>query len=297
MGETLRTLLESQLMHKLDRLRFQAGRAALRAARAGEHRSTLRGASVEFADYREYQPGDDYRYIDWNIYSRLDRLFIKLFVEERSLRVELLVDASRSMGFGDPAKLTYALRVAAGLGYIALHGGEQLAVAAVSSGQLKVLPSLGGREQLGRLLAGLEAVQPEGETGLSEALTRFASQRPQPALTVLVSDLLDPAGVEQGLHALAASGRQLVVIHLLAPEELAPVESGLVQWVDAETGERLVLTVDPFVLEAYQQALNEWADGLRRFCLRRRIAYFPVSTALPLEDLFLRHLRRGGLLR
>lgn len=292
----MEAVLPAQFLRKLDRLRL-VPRRTLASAQSGEHRSAKRGQSVEFADYREYLPGDDYRYIDWNIYSRLDRLFVKLFIAEESLRLDLLIDASRSMGFGSPSKLAYAAQVAAALGYIALKNGESTRLATFAQGLSGRSPALTGREQLGRLLRYAGGLEAAGTTTLGASLQNYAVTQSGPGIAVVLSDLLDPEGWESGVAALLTQGRRVALVHILTPEEVEPEATGQFSWVDSERGSRVELTCDPVALALYRETLAAWAADISAFCRRRRIDYFPITTRLPLEELFLTHLRRGGLLR
>lgn len=289
-------LLDNQLLQRLERLRIYSRRRAT-APHAGESTSMRRGQSVEFADYREYQLGDDYRYIDWNIYSRLDRLFVKLFVEEHGLLVEVLLDTSRSMGWGNPGKLRYAARLAAAFAYIALRNGERFRLVTVSGERQYAGPPLLGRQHLPQVLQTLQSVVPAGPTHLAPGFARLANVRQGRAVTIVLSDLFDPAGIEHGLAALSQSGREVFVLHVLAPDERSPDHEGQIEWLDSETGAQVNMHVEAYELELYRQVLQEWTQSLQDQCARRGALYYQVSTDVPLEQLLVSQLRRGGLLR
>lgn len=270
----------------------------------GERRSTKRGPGVEFADYRDYTRGDDPRHVDWNIYARLERPLVKLFEEEEDLAVHLLLDASRSMDWseGDANKWTYARRVAASLGYVALASGDRLTVAALATAR----PGGGGaprrvwgphrnRAQVYRLLAWLDALPAGGETDLARSLRQYAQLPARPGLCMVLTDGFSPTGVEDGLSALRGRGHDVALLHLLAPEELDPPLGGDLRLVDVETGEVEDVSVDGGMRSIYRRRLADWQAGLAVFCSRRDIRYLPISTDEPFDKLILTHLRRRGL--
>ena len=217
-------ILDETTLRKLNQLTLVASRVRTGAIK-GERRSSRRGSSVEFADYRDYTPGDDLRRLDWNIYARLDRPFIKLFEEEEDLAVYVLVDGSRSMdwGEGDLHKFQYALRLAAGLGAITLASGDVLSVGVLQSG--RVATEYGparGQGVLPRFFGFLNGLGAGGETDLNASLRGFALKPRRSGLVILISDLLAPGGYETGLRPLLGRGHEVTLLHLLAPDELDP---------------------------------------------------------------------------
>jgi uncharacterized protein (DUF58 family) len=287
----------------------------------GERRSPKRGQSVEFADYRPYTPGDDFRRIDWNAYARLERFFIKLFVEEEDLTVHLLVDTSRSMDWGQPNKLWYAIRAAGALGYVALAGLDRVTVTAIGDTVGQTFQPHRGRGQAVALFDFLTGLSANGATNLGQALTRYAALARQPGPLLLVSDLLDigsdpptpsskgtyrPAspGWAEGLRALTARGFEVSVLHILAPDEVNPGTSewlddgatGDFKLLDIETGADVEITADYDLLERYRDGLSAWQEELRHFCGARGMHYVPVETSLPVEELLFAWLRQRGVL-
>jgi uncharacterized protein (DUF58 family) len=285
-------LFDEAFLRKLDRLSILS-RRALAGQVQGERRSPKRGQSVEFADYRPYAPGDDFRRIDWNAYARLERFFIKLFVEEEDLLVHLLVDASRSMDWGEPNKLDYAVRAAGALGYIALAGLDRVTVTAL--GQPHSLSPRRGRQHALSLFAFLQALTGGGVADLKTALQTYATSVAQPGPLLLISDLLDD-GWAPGLRALAGRSFDITVLHVLAPAEIDPQLSGDLKLIDAESGDPVEITADYELLRRYRQGLAAWQAELRSFCAARGIHYVPVSTALPFEELLFSLLRQRGVL-
>lgn len=268
-----------------------AGRAG------GERRSPKRGSGVEFRDYRHYVLGDDIRYIDWNIYSRLDRLILKLFVEEKDLCLHLLVDASGSMGYGDPPKIEYGLRVAAALGYVGFINLDRVAFGFLAGDMDRTIRPRRGRGQIFPMMDFLAQVRAEGRTDLNVSLRNYALRSREPGTVVVVSDLLDAKGFEDGVYALLQRGFEVLLIHLVSELELRPPLLGDWRLVDVELGASEEATVDADLLNRYGRNLRAYFDRVERFCLQNQVDYVRASTAVPFEDLILRHLRAGGFLR
>jgi uncharacterized protein (DUF58 family) len=302
-------LLAADFLAKLDRLTLVARR--VRAGQtAGERRSTKRGTSVEFADYRDYTQGDDLRRVDWNVYARLERPYVKLFEEEEDLAVHVLLDGSGSMEWGDGDKETvgpgdqerdkwmYARRLAAALGYVALTSGDRLAVASLRSqiSNSKFGPAR-GRGHVLRLFDWLEEVGAEGTTDLNAALRSYAVSGGRAGLVVLISDLFSPAGYAEGLTALAARGHEVAIVHVLSPDEVEPPLGGDLRLLDVETGEPQEVTIDGGMRALYRRRLEEWQDEIRATCRARDAHYIPVVTDTPFDRVVLYDLRRVGLVR
>jgi len=289
-------LLSSKLLRTLARLRLNSPTRAYGSHR-GEHRSRLKGSSVEFSDYREYEPGDDFRHIDWNIYYRLDRLFVRLFTEEQSKSLSVLVDTSESMSVGNPSKVEYAKSLGAALVYVALWGGDEARIGTASRALSWRTPTWRGRRRAHELFAALDKLTAAGLTDLAAAMTSLAKARhPAGNITVLISDLLDPAW-EAALGALAHVPGDAVLIHLLDVQDWLPSLSGELEIVDSETGERIDITVDDAVLSQYRAAAREWAEHVRSTSLKLGIACYQLDTSFDLEAFVLETLRQGGLIR
>jgi uncharacterized protein (DUF58 family) len=263
----------------------------------GERRSRKRGISIEFADYRDYVAGDDLRFLDWNIYGRLDRLFIKLFMEEEDLYVYLLVDRSRSMDFGTPTKLDYARKVAAAIGYITLANMERVAVGAFNESVQDYLRPVRGKRQMWKLFGFLEALRPDGATGLAESCRRFALRHSAKGVLVLISDFLDPAGYESAFRFFVGQKYDVFAIHVLSEEEIHPPLAGDLKLIDVETGTRAEITMSSPLLKAYRNRLHQFRQQLKTFCTQRGIAYLFAPTSVPFDQLILNYLRQGGLIR
>lgn len=283
-------------LERLERLSF-AVRRVLRGRVRGERRGPRRGVGAEFCDFRPYVPGDDIRYLDWNVYRRMERLYLKLFVEEEDLCLHLLVDQSASMGLGTPSKFTYALQVAAALGYVALVGHERVAVGVFNGGVVGSFGPVRGRGQLFPLLDFLNGRVCGGPTHFAEAVGGYLQRiRSRPTgLVMVISDLLDPEGFEAGLDLLRGRRCDLVLLHLVTPEEVEPPFVGEVVLEDAETGEVREIPSEVAVRQ-YRENLRTFFERVEDFCRRRGIDYLRLSTTTPLEELILHHLRVGGVL-
>ncbi|MBN1136433.1 MAG: DUF58 domain-containing protein [Anaerolineae bacterium] len=318
-------LFDEPFLHKLEQLAILS-RRAMAGQMQGERRSPRRGQSVEFADFRPYVMGDDLRRIDWNAYARLERFFIKLFVNEEDLTVHLLIDASRSMDWGEPNKLRYAARAAGALGYIALSSLDRVTATTIgpSNGLALTFAPRRGKQQALALFAFLQALAEASTAGLQGSrlpdpahlasttlgprLRAYAAQATQPGPLLLFSDLLDD-GWADGLRALAACGFEVTLLHILSPDELDPaLEGGLaggeqgplqgdLKLLDIESGADVEITADYDLLQRYRDGLESWRQELRQFCSARGMHYVPVVTSLPFETLLFAVLRQRGVVR
>ena len=288
-------LFSSHLLSQLERQSFISKRTFLGRVK-GERKSPRKGISPEFSDYRPYEIGDDLRYVDWNVFGRLDRLYLKLFVEEEDLCVHLLLDASASMGFGSPSKLQYALRLVAALGFIGLVGLERVGVGIARDRVVEGWSPTRGRNQFLPLIEFLGGVIPRGVTDLNGALRDYAVRARDPGLAIIVSDLMDPAGFTMGIRAFLERRFDVHVIQLLSPDEIEPGYRGDLRLVDAESGEFREVTLDGETLKAYRQRLHQFLDQCEATCRVNKIVYHRALTTEPMEDLVLRRLK-GSLLQ
>lgn len=290
-------LLSPELLRRLEQFQLLAQRRA-KSSMKGERRSRARGQSVEFADYRNYAPGDDFRYLDWNLFGRLEKLFLKLYEEERELPVTIYLDASESMAFGTPRKFDFARQVAAAIGYVALCGFDRVTVLAfpdaLGEGAVRgALRSVRGRKSALQFFENLSQVTAQGTATLNEALRRGALMARHAGLAILLSDFLDPAGYESGLTALVGRGFHVNAVQILSPEEVNPASFGDLRLIDSETGAKQEITFGRYRLAAYQQTVQNFCQRLREFCQGRGIHFFTATSDTPLEQLLLRQLREA----
>ncbi len=291
------------MLRQLEQLELLARRHSRSGGRGGR-RSKARGQSVEFADYRNYVAGDDLRHVDWNLFGRLDRFFVKLHEEDRELPVDVFLDASESMVFGAPAKFDLAVRLAAAMGYIALCGFDRVSVRVfpeglgdvAEAGVRSALVGVRGRKSALDFLGNLARVRVGGGADFNESLRRVALRVKRAGSAVVLSDMLDPRGYEAGLEALVARGFQTHVVQILAPEELEPATFGDLRLMDSETGAEQEVTFGRYRLRAYRQVVEDYTQKLREFCRARGIRFFRTTSDTPPETLLLRELRRGGVL-
>ena len=296
-------LLTPQFLKQLDPFYIRA-KHAFRGKFRGERRSLNRGTGMEFADYRVYEPGDDLRHVDWNIYARLDRLFIKLFHTDEDLPLVLLIDNSRSMEFGSPTKLTCAKQIAAALGYIALAHADSVTIYTCAERLSPMLPPTTSKSQFPRLTKALNAIAASGQTRLTECLKQLQIYQRRAGMVVILSDFLDPSGYADGFKLLSGRGFSLTAIHLVSPEEIDPqthlenIPTGG-DWLveDAETGETKAVTINAETLAQYKDQQQAFCDNLQRFCTDQRVDYAQLKSDTAVESFVLQALHRIGFIQ
>ena len=290
-------LLDSQFLARLEQLELVSRKIFLGRMK-GERRSKKKGQSVEFADYRNYVVGDDLRFIDWNLYARLDRLFLKLFMEEEDLALYILVDVSKSCDYGDPNKAEYLKRVAAALGYIGLVNYNRVTIAAVSDGVVADTGGLRGRRKVAQMIDFIGKLKPEGASHFTEAAKRFALQHRQKGVCVVLSDFFVKEGFETGLRYVAGGKYDLFCVQVLSPQEIDPVTSlqGDLKLRDMEDDDVAEVSITQPLIKQYKANLNAYCLSLKEYVTRRGGTYLFTSTAVPFDTLVLNYLRERGLL-
>jgi uncharacterized protein (DUF58 family) len=315
------SLLDPGFLRKLERLRIAARRAFPGITR-GERRSTRRGSSVEFADFRKYEVGDDFRHVDWNIYARLERLILRQFVEEEDVRIDILIDQSRSMHFGEPiSKFDCARKAAAALAFVAVTSLDRVGVSAFDSTIRARMRAIRGRGRLLSLLSFLEGLcegereesdanvrnpghegpAPQSraqtqvtergvETNLSSVLRGYQKVTLRPGILFVISDFLDRGDYRSEMKLLASRGFDLNLIQVLAPEEVKPEVGGDLLLVDSETGEAREITANERVVAAYLSTLAQFTRSLESFCRANAIGYTLITADIAFEDVLFRNL-------
>lgn len=263
----------------------------------GERRSKKRGESVEFADYRNYVVGDDLRFLDWNIYARLEKLLLKLFLEEEDLNVTVLFDVSRSMDWGKPHKGLYVKRVAAALAYIGLCNYDRISLYGYSSTLAHELRGVRGRRMASQVIRFLEQIPYDGTSDFTAVAKRFAVRHAGKGVVVVLGDFLDKGGYEAGLRYLLSRDLDLYVIQVLSPEEIEPGLVGDLKLRDVEDDDLAEVTISKPLLDRYKANLQAFCQGLKDHCTRRGITYLFTSTRVDFDVLVLAYLRQRGLLR
>jgi uncharacterized protein (DUF58 family) len=296
-GEAARVeLFDDEFQRKLEMLALVSRRVFTGRLRA-ERRSKKKGSGVEFADHRDYVPGDDIRSIDWNVYRRFGRLLVRLYEEEEDLSIYFLLDCSASMGFGGGQKFDQARRLVAALAYVGLANLDRVTIVGVTDGVPERLPTTRGKGRIFTAFRFLERLKPGGPTDLGEALRSFAAQHKRRGLAVLVSDFYDPAGFEHGINVLRFEGFEPYVIHLVDEREAAPPLDGDLLLVDCETGDEREVTVTPAVLSRLQQAFSDYRSTIEQYCTGKHVPYLAADVSTPFDEIVLRALRRGGFLK
>src|SRR6266852_1751810 len=296
MPETTLPLLDPQFLARLEQLEL-VSRKIFMGRMKGERRSKRKGQSVEFADYRNYVIGDDLRHLDWNLYARLERLFIRLFMEEEDLHFYLLLDNSLSMDFGSPSKLHYAKQVAAALGFIGLVNMDRVVIEAFNDRLTQSMPAARGRRSLWRVMDFLQKLEPAGPSNLQRALRTFSLKCSGKGIVLVLSDFMDKGGYEDALRYLVARQLDIYVIQVLSQEEIEPEIVGDLKLVDIEDEDVAEITVSAPLLKRYKQNLAAYRAALHEFCTRRGVSYLFTSNQVPFDRLVLTYLRQRGLVK
>jgi uncharacterized protein (DUF58 family) len=289
-------LLTPDFMARLEQLEIVSRR--IHASRLkGERRSKRKGESAEFADYRNYVIGDDIRHIDWNIYARLDRLFLKLFLEEEELSVSVLLDLSGSMDSGKPPKAIYAKRVAAALAYIGLCNYNRVNLYVYNDAVFGRLAGLRGRRMVGQMVRFLEDAPVGGKSHMAAAAKQFAQRHTTKGVCLLVSDFLDKAGFQEAVRYLVGRRMDVYALHVLSPQEIEPDLTGDLKLVDCEDDDVAEITVSRPLLDRYKANLQAYCEAIRDYCNQRGVVYYLARSDSSFETLILTYLRHRGLVK
>jgi uncharacterized protein (DUF58 family) len=283
-------LLTPDLLRKLDQLEILT-RKQFAGRLRGEQRSTRKGHSLEFADYRNYVQGDDVRFIDWKIFGRLDRLFLKLFMEEEDLFVHFFLDTSQSMALGNPEKLLYAKKLVAALSYVSLSAAHRVSIFPFAETLGEPLPSTRGKTQIGKVAGFLDRLRPEGKTHSLPGMRLFRRRILGSGYVFVISDFLDKAGVEEALKLMLSGRFEVVVFHLLAPDEEEVAWDGDWRLVDVEDGESESISITETFKEDYAKTVRTFRGEHQAMCHRMGFQYVPVRSDFPIEVLLLERLR------
>jgi len=292
----LTDLLDPQFVSRLDALDVLS-RKILQGKLQGEKRSKRRGQSVEFADHRAYVAGDDLRFVDWNVYGRLDQLFLKLFLEEQDLTVHILADVSSSVGLGEPSKELFIKKLTAALGYVSLVNNNRVTISLFAEGLKAQLANMRGRSHLHKMADCLLSTECEGLSQFDPACKQVVAGRIGTGVMIVLSDFLFKEGYESGLRRLLGRQYDLYVIQVLSPDELTPEISGDLKLIDVEDADAAEITVSAALLKYYKRNVAAYCNEIKDFCRRRGAAYVLANSADSVETLVLNYLRRIRLLR
>lgn len=289
-------LLSPDFMARLEQLDILS-RKIFAGRMKGERRSKRRGESVEFADYRNYVVGDDLRFLDWNVYARLEKLFLKLFMEEEDLNVSVVLDVSRSMDWGDPHKGLYVKRVAAAIAYIGLVNYDRVSLYAFADRLVHEMRGVRGRRMASQVMGFLQGIALDGGSNLANACKLFAIRHRGKGVVLLISDFMDKAGFAEGLRYLIGRNLDLYAIHVLSPQEIDPQLVGDLKLKDVEDDEIAEVTISKALLDRYRANLQTFCLDLKDYCTQRGVTYLFTNTRVAFDVLVMSYLRQRGLLR
>jgi len=298
MADRVRSLFDERFLKRLEHLHLVSRKIVAGRQRA-DRRSKRVGSGLEFADHRDYAPGDDFRYLDWTVYARMEKLLLRMYEEEEDLTVYFLVDASQSMDLrlGETSKFDHAALVAAALAYVALANLDRVCVVPFADRIIDRLPPTRGKNQIFKVFQFLENLPTGGVTNLNQCVRQFVHQNSRRGMVVVLSDFFDPQGFSDGINYLRYNRYEPLVVHLTDDNEINPVLRGDMTIVDCETGRRQDVTITPRVLERYRQLHQELSKGLEQLCRRTEISYFRTPIQIPTDEVVLRIFRAGGFLR
>jgi uncharacterized protein (DUF58 family) len=286
-------IFDGEFFKKLENISINA-RMAMNEGAAGGRRSKAKGSSVEFADFREYTPGDDFRRVDWNAYGRFGKLFLKLFMEEREAFLNIFVDCSKSMDYGEKNKAVMSLRLAGVLSYLALNNLDRVCINKVMGEEIMPSPSYMGKGMFQRALTFLESSSFEGHTSLSEALKR--KELKSRGIAVVISDFFTKGSLEDLIKYLAYKKQHIILIQVLCEEELSPELGGQVRLVDSETKEELNLTITPKLMKLYETKLKAMETGMKEWTKRYGAVFLQVSSSEELQKVVFEKFGRVGII-
>lgn len=295
------TYLNDRFFSRLEALAFNL-KSNLTGYFGGKHLVTTYGQTVEFADYREYQLGDDIRRIDWNLYSRFEKYFLKLFTDERQMQVQIFLDCSASMGKVAPKKGAYAVAAAAAIGFLAVHNMDKVSINLMRGKQSEnPFGTIVGKNAFYRAMSNLDNVGFVGETDIEACVASCPDTGTRNGLTVIISDFFTDSDWKKAVDYLTYKRRQVMLIQVLSPEEIDPSYNGRVHLIDAESesvddNRNMKIRINASLLRAYEEALAGIKEDLRSYCTKRGADFISVSTAEPIERVLFSEFFKTGIL-
>lgn len=257
-------------------------------------RSKEVGSGIEFADRREYTPGDDLRYFDWKALGRMDRSLVRLFLEEKDLKVNIIIDSSGSMKIGSPSKLHCALRIGAILSYIVIDNLDRVSIAVFSEGISNYLPPARGKARISKILAMFEEITAGGQTDFGRLAREIAAREKKRGVCVIISDLLTRKGLKSCIDMLTYQGGELNIIQILATEDENPSNMGEYELHDVETGESLKITITPSVMAEYKRVLKEEVKEVESYALKKGATIIKFNNQMTIDEQIATILRNVG---
>lgn len=292
------TLFDESFLKRLESLHL-VSRKVFAGRQRAERRSKKVGSGLEFADHRDYTPGDDVRYMDWTVYARMEKMLLRLHEEEEDLTIYLLLDCSQSMamGLGESSKFEQAARVAAALAYIGLANLDRVCIVPFGNKLMTHLPPTRGKRQIFKIFNFIEGLTPAGPTHLKDCLKNFVHQHKRRGMAVVLSDFYDPQGYQEALSYLRYHNFEPFMIHLFDEQELNPALRGDIAIVDCETGETREITITPKILARYRCLHVQFCDELESFCRKHNASYVRSPIQCPFDEIVLRIFRAGGFVK
>lgn len=288
--------LDASILQRLDNLTLLT-RRPMASGRPGRRRSPMAGSSMEFADYRRYSPGDDFRRIDWRAYARLERLFLRVFEAEENITVTILIDCSDSMYQGTPAKISLATSTAAALAYIALKCEDSVIVGALTDRLVSYRRVGSGKNSIWTVGEFLNQLPRSGTTDLNRALYDIGRVVSGPGLTIIISDFLAPAGYQTGVRAVRQLRQEVALLQILSPDEIEPDMQGDWRLRDSEGNGNVDVSISSAIMQAYQQRLADFTEELAAFAHTHMATYTLIPSDTLLIDVVQRLLRHIDLVR
>ena len=268
----------------------------------GKHKVSTYGQTVEFADYREYMLGDDIRRIDWNLYSRFEKYFLKLFTDERQMHTQVFIDCSASMGKDNPEKANYAVAIAAALGYLSVHNMDKVSFKLIKGEKAEdPFGTIVGKRAFFNAISSFDGLEFEGECDLRSSIINAPNQGSNDGLTVIISDFFTDSDWKSAVDYLCYKKRQVILIQVLTPEEREPFYSGRVNLLDSEAEgdldyRNLRMNIDRSAQSAYEAAMQEIISDLRSFASSRDAAFISVTTDQPIEKTLFKEMLKVGIM-
>lgn len=293
--------LNDEFFSRLETLSLEL-RADLAGFFGGKHLVKTYGQTVEFADYREYMLGDDIRRIDWNLYSRFEKFFLKLFTDERQMHTDIFIDCSASMGKNNPEKAAYTLGMAAALGYLSVHNMDKVSYKLIN-GDKAVNPfgTIVGKNAFFNAISSLETLEFDGESDLRNSIINAQDIGNNDGLTVIISDFFTDSDWKAAVDFLCYKKRQILLLQVMTPEEADPLYTGRVNLIDSESVDvmdekNIKMRIDRSYLLAYENAMKDLVDGIRSFCHSRGAEFVSVRTDQPIEKALFKELLKVGIM-
>lgn len=290
------SLLRPEFLQRLEKMSI-INKRMKKGLYSGKRRSKNQGSSIEFADYRTYSPGDDYRQIDWNVYARHEKLFLKTYLDEQELHISIYIDCSKSMSYGNPSKFAKAKEIAAALGYLSLNHFDKVSVYSFDNTVSARLPNLQGKNKIYQLFSFLNSLATNNDGSLNKALATGSATTGKSGISIIISDFLFTDGYEKGINFIQAANQEIILVHLLYSEERSPNFEGDIRLIDSETNDKIEITLTPKLLEQYQLSIKDFTENISKYAFKRGIAYLLVDSETEIEQIMFNVFKGSGLIR